>query len=204
MNNPIDSLREAVIRDAQAQAYEIMQDAIAAGQRLAAEMDARIAQDRSEALAKAEQKAMQEQQRLLASAQGKIQKERLLEREKRIAEVIDAARSALAEYARQPGVGRDLLLKLCVEGATALRSEKVLLVVRPDQRSWVDTPFLLAVQQQSGKRVELSGENLTAIGGVIVTSLDGRERFDNTLDNRLARVIDDVRAMIWTRISHAR
>lgn len=204
MNNPIDSLREAVIRDAQALAYEIVQDAIATGQRLSAEMDTRIAEDRAAALAKAETKALQEQQRLLAAAEGRIQKERLHEREKCITLVMDDVRNALTEYARQPGAGRDLLLKLCVEGAIASKGDKVLLIVRPDQRNWVDTPFLLNVQQQTGKRAELSDENLAAIGGVIVTSSDGRERFDNTLDNRLARVLDDVRAMIWTRISHAR
>jgi vacuolar-type H+-ATPase subunit E/Vma4 len=204
MNNPIDSLREAVIRDAQALAYAIVQDAMAAGQRIAADMDAQIASDRSTALAKAEQDAGRDLQRMLAGAQGHIQRERLADRELAIAEVLSQAKPALLKVADSPETGRELLLRLCIQGAMTMNGDRVQLVVKADHRRWVDEAFLASVHQQTGKSAQIADEQLSGLGGAIVVSGDGRERFDNTLDNRLARVFDDARAMIWTRISHAR
>lgn len=77
------------------------------------------------------------------------------------------------------------------------------LVVRREDRNRVDAAFLDEVKRQTGKRAELSDEMHDGLGGIIVTSADGRERLDNTLDNRLERQMADVRAMIWARASHA-
>jgi vacuolar-type H+-ATPase subunit E/Vma4 len=204
MNNPIDSLREAVIRDSQALAYAVAQDAMAAGQQVTADMDALIATERANALAKAEQDAERDLQRMLASAEGQIQRERLADREVVLNQVLADVKVALAKRADSAEKGRELLLQLCEEGAVAVTGDRLLLVVKPDHRNWVDGAFLTALRERTGKSAQLADEQLDGLGGAFVVSADGRERFDNTLDNRLARVLDEARAMIWTRMSHAR
>jgi len=203
MNSTIDNLREAVLTDARAVAYEIVQDAIKAGQQASAKVDARIAEDHAAAMAKAEEETERQRQRLFAEAEAKIQRERLKAREAMIGSVLAEARKKLAEVASDHEKGRELLLALAIEGAKAISGDAVRLVVRSGDRARVDAAFLDAVKQQTGKRAALAEETLDALGGVVVMHADGRERFDNTLDNRLARQMADVRAMIWVRLSHA-
>lgn len=203
MDGSINNLREAVLTDARARAYEATQDAKKHGDEVAAGIETQIAGDRAAAMASAEVDAEKQRQRLLAEVEAEIQKERLDAREKMIARVVEEVRKRLGAAASDRAKGRGLLLQLSVEGVKAVSGTSTKLVVRSSDRNWVDGAFLSDVAAQAGKRAELSEETHDRIGGVIVTTADGRERFDNTLDNRLARQMDDVRAMIWARVSHA-
>ena len=202
MNGSIDNLREAVLTDARALGYEIMQEAIRRGDEVAAEATSQIAEDRAQAMSRAEAEAEKQRQRLSAEAQAEVQRERLVAREQMIARVIEEVRERLRAGA-DSDQGSELLRRFAVEGAAAVSGDVVKLVVRPADRKRADSRFLKDVGAKAGKRVELSDETHAGLGGVVVTSADGRERFDNTLDNRLERRMPDVRAMIWARVSHA-
>jgi len=204
MNGNIDSLRQAVLTDARALAYEVMQEAIREREKIGAENTDRLPKERATAMAGAEAEAEKARQKILAEAEADIQRDRLAAREAMIARVLDETRKRLAAVASDSSRGKALLLALSVEGAKAVSGETAKLVVRPADRGRVDASFLAEVSRQSGKRAQLSEETQAGLGGVIVTSADGRERYDNTLDRRLERRIADVRALIWTRLSHAR
>jgi len=204
MNSATEALREAVLTDARARAYEITQAALKSAQEIAEKVEGVIAAGRAETLARAETETKRRRQQVIAEADAQVRQEQLAVRETLIGEVVDAARTKLAELWAAPKTGRALMLALAVEGAQAISGEAVRLVVRGADRAWVDKAFLDALGRASGKRAELAPEPIdAAIGGVLVTSIDGRERYDNTLENRLARQLAEIRAAIWARMSHA-
>jgi len=106
MNGSIDNLREVVLTDARALAYEIMQDAKKESDKVTAEATARMAEDRAAAMANAETQAERQRQRLLAEAEAEVQRERLVGREEMIGKVLDEARKRLRAAASDSAKGR--------------------------------------------------------------------------------------------------
>ena len=203
MNKAFDGLREAVLTEARALAYHLMQDSLKSAKEIAAQSDAGIVAQREAILAKADAEAARERQQIFAEAQASVQRDRLTFRESIIDTVLEAVREQLRQVSSDSASGRALLLALATEGAQAVSGDAVRLPVRPADRGLIDGEFLAELERASGKRAELAPEPLDALGGLVVLRADGRERYDNTLDGRLERQLPEIRAEIWTRLSHA-
>ena len=203
MNSGTEALRDAVLTDAKARAYSILQDAQKAVESGAGKIDADIATRKADALARADTDAARRRQQLMAEVESDLRRESLAFRESLIAEVVATAKKKLAAVSADREAYRPYLLALAIEGAQAISSEKVKLSLRAEDRPLADSAFIDALRSATGKWAEVAPESIRATGGLIIAGADGRERCDVTFDGRLERQMAEIRAAIWARMSHA-
>ena len=203
MSDTMEGLREAVLTDARAQAHSIVQEALAEAERIGLQTDEEMDVRHKAITADAELAARREAREIVAEADAELQRQRLEFTETLIAGVLDAVRGRLREIASDGSIGPQILHDLAIEGAEAVSSDAVTLFVRDDDRARMNDAALESIAQATGKRVSLADESVDVIGGVVVQSADGRERYDNSLDSRMERRLPETRALIQTRVSHA-
>jgi V/A-type H+-transporting ATPase subunit E len=111
--------------------------------------------------------------------------------------VLDALPARLTELAQDESRYLPLLRQWLREGAQAIERDR--LIVRVNQR---DLPLLsrewsrLAPEDTAGKAVQLSEEAIESLGGVLVGSVDGQIRLDNTFEGRMERLGEELQRAV--------
>jgi V/A-type H+-transporting ATPase subunit E len=155
--------------------------------------------ERADILARARQEAERVRSQAIASARMQAGMRKLESREKLLAEVFAAARQKLAEAGLRPDYERvigDLIrdaLSRLQTGAARIRTDR-------RARELLTEPRLDAISKETGVRLEL-GPALENSTGVIAETADGRRQFDNTLETRLNRMQDRLRALAFRLLS---
>ena len=194
----IKALARAILDDTKVEAERIVAGAQNAAHRVLAQAKEESAALRADILAQAEGVAAHLEQQAMATSRLEAQRVMLGRREELFDKVFDLAAERLARLYQEEEYPR-ILGALLVDAAERL-SEPSECVVRVAAG---DLPLLTGdlMGEAAGRwrgRVHLAiGEPVEISGGVIVETPDGRKRYDNSLEARLAQARARLRADVF-------
>jgi vacuolar-type H+-ATPase subunit E/Vma4 len=190
----IQALTRTVLNEAHAEAGQILDEAQAQAQAVRERAQARASAERAEILARATQEAERLRGQAIASAQLQARTAELERREELLNSVFDAARQQIAHVQQRADydqIAHDLLRQALI----TLGADTVL--IRADERTQtVLTDRVLAeISADLGVQVT-QGTPLEHGVGLIVQTADGHREYDNTLEARLRRLQNTLRAPV--------
>jgi len=194
---------ELIIQEINREAEQKIQYILSEAQR-EAEAIKEEARKRAEAraewiLRKAQTQAEIEKQRIIANAKLEVRKKRLQVQEELIRDVIQGLKKRLAELPDDEYF--DILVDLGAQAVQELGVDTV--VLRSNERTLELlkggrlTKFKKAIAEKTGLKIKVRrGNPINTIGGLLVESLDGSVRVDNTFEARIERFESELRAAI--------
>jgi vacuolar-type H+-ATPase subunit E/Vma4 len=191
----IKALSRAVQDEARAEADQILADAKANAKAIRQHAQEQAAAERAEILERASADAAHIRSQAIATAQLKARTLQLARREKLLDSVFAAARQQLPtvqQWTDYEQIARHLLQEaLNLLGADAAR-------VQADEqtRALLTDPVLAEILKELGMQVQF-GAPLEQGTGVIVETTDGHRQVDSTLETRLSRLQDALRAPVY-------
>lgn len=191
----IRALQQAIMEDAASEAEQILADAHAQAEAIHAEAEAQANAERETRLQRARQTADGLRGQAVAAAQIEAQNLRLKRREQLLTRVFDEARRQLAEAPQWPDYP-DIARRLAREAIEMLRADEVVLHADVVTGRLLDERVLDELGQELGIRLSV-GAPLGDGTGVVAETADGHRRYDNTLEARLARMQDTLRAPVY-------
>jgi vacuolar-type H+-ATPase subunit E/Vma4 len=193
--NGIEALESAIMEEAHEQARRILADARARVDSLHQQAKTEMDAERERALQRARQETKTLRSQASAAAQLEAQALRLRRREQLLERVVASAMRRLASAPQWPDY-EHIALRLLREPIAYLGADEI--VVRADRgtRRVLTDEVLTGVGEELGVRLR-PGAPLGRGTGVILETPDGHRRYDNTLETRLARMKDDLRAPIY-------
>lgn len=191
----IKALQQAIMEDAASEAEQILADAHARAEAIQAEAEAQASAERETRLQRARQTAEGLRSQAAAAAQIEAQTLRLKRREQLLARVFDEARRRLAEAPQWPDYP-DIARRLAREAVEILRADEVVLHADTATGRLLDGRVLDELGQELDVRLSV-GAPLGDGTGVVAETADGHRRYDNTLETRLARMQDSLRAPVY-------
>lgn len=191
----IKALQQAIMEDAVGEAEQILAEAHARAEAIRAEAEAQADAEREMRLQRARQAAETVRGQVVAAAQIEAQTIRLKRREQLLECVFDEARRQLADAPRWPDYP-EIARRLAREAVEMLGADEVLVRADLATRRVLDDGALAELAQELGVRLS-TGESLNRGTGVVVETADGHRRYDNTLETRLARMRDALRAPVY-------
>lgn len=151
-------------------------------------------------LARGEQEAQRESQRILAEARIRARREKVMAQEKVVQISFEKASDILSKTAENQN---DEVLKGLIKesiNASGVLSFEVLLTSRDRTLVTKDSLLEIAKQTDIGRNSDIepriSEDVLSCMGGVVVRSTDGKVRVDNTFEARLERFRDGIRMRV--------
>lgn len=191
----IDTLSRAILAEARVESDELRAAAQAAADaiRVTAEQDA--ARAREAILAQARQDVERLRGQSQATAQLDARARGLEHREKLLQQVFDRAAAQLPQVVRRSDY-QNVAGRLLREAVSQLYVREAVVRADPSTQKTLTKEALAQVSSELG--VELSvGAPLEKGTGVVVETPDGHLHFDNTLENRLARMRAPLRAAVY-------
>jgi len=188
-------LASAVISRARAEAEEILAQAATRTEKLLAEPHERARQARASIIEPATREAKQIRQRAAAAAELEAQNARLKHREDLLNAVFEATSERFATL-RQTDEYSDVVRNLTLEALGGLLVKRARILADAEAHSLLAGGILEEVAGSAGVDLVLGSvlENRT---GVVVETLDGHRLYDNTLEARLERQKDALRAPVY-------
>jgi vacuolar-type H+-ATPase subunit E/Vma4 len=118
--------------------------------------------------------------------------------------VLDRVRVKLRDLVDTPGYSR-IIENLIVEGAIGLGAERASVVVSKEERPHVNDDLLRRAEKRvldlAGIEVSLDlSSEISRKQGVVLKTGDSRMNFNNLMESRLSRKIDDIRSLIWEKL----
>lgn len=185
----------AILDEARKKAAQIIADAEAQAIALSQQEDAQTAASCEAILERARQEARALQDQAVAAARLEAQALHLKRREQLFERVFTLARERLASITRRPDYG-DVARRLVREAVARLDAAE--LVVRADAQTRLVLDDETLAELGGALNVRLrAGEPLTNGVGVIVETADGRRRYDNTFEARLAHLQNSLRPSVY-------
>jgi vacuolar-type H+-ATPase subunit E/Vma4 len=190
----IQALTRAVLSEAHADAEHILVEAQTKAEAVRQRAQEQAFAERDEMLAHASQEAALLRSQALASAQLQARTIELERREKLLNSVFDAARRQLPSVQQRADydqIARQLLREALVHlGADTAR-------IRADEltRTHLTDQVLAEISTELGVQVQ-HGPPLEQGVGLIVQTADGHRQYDNTLEARLSRMQNTLRAPV--------
>ncbi len=197
----IESLSRAILGEAQSEIEDLKSDLQARADTILARARAEAEQLRAEILEKARQEARRMKDQAAATAHLKARTLELEHREQLLKRVFDAAAERLGGVPTRKDFDA-VVLRLLREALDQLRSGSA--IIRADRASQavLTKAALDLISREAGVDVKL-GEVLEHGTGVWVQTADGRLQFDNTLENRLARMQTTLRSEVYRLLTGA-
>ncbi len=186
----VEKIVKKINEDAEAEASKILQDARAQAEEVKKEAEAEADEIYKEIISRYEREAEQEKQRIVANAKLKARKAVLDAREEVIKAAFAEAERKLKELPKKEY--KEILEKLILEAVEAIGGDEVVLTRKEDSRT-ISSTLLKKLSEETGFEITKAKEHITAIGGVVVRSSDGKIEVDNTFETRLERFKDDLR-----------
>ncbi len=191
----IQALERAIIGDAREEAEQILADARARAEDIHQQAETQADAERESILQRARQEAETLHSHAAAAAQLEAQTLKLKRREQLLERVFAAARRQLASAPEWPDY-EQITRRLVREAVERLAVDEVL--VRADERTRkvLRDEVLVDLGRELGVHLR-TGEPLVQGTGVVLETPDGHRRYDNTLETRLARMQDALRASVY-------
>ncbi len=195
VDESVETLSHAILDEARAEADQLKGEAGSRAEGIRQRAREEAERVRKQILEQARQEAERLHSQALATVQLKARSTELEHREQLLEQVFKAVREQLPAVPKKPDYSR-VARRLVLEALSELKVEKA--VIHPDKTTQkVLTDQLLAdITRQS--KVKLSLGNILEEGtGVVVETDDSRLHFDNTLENRLSRAQNNLRAAVY-------
>lgn len=191
----VDALSRAILSEARAEAEHILADARVEADAIRKRTEEQAADERRAILERSSAEAERLRSQKVATTQLKARTMQLEHREKLLNKVFQQAAKELPTI-QQWSDYEEIAQNLLREAINQLGAS--------DVRVWADARtldiykrgFLHELGKENNLKVEV-GEPLTEGTGVIVETADGHLRFDNTLETRLRRMQNDMRASVY-------
>jgi len=190
----IETLARAILRDANEDAERIQSEGKARAEEILTRARAEAEAVRKEILDRARQEAERLRSQVVASAQLKARTLQLDHREKLLERVFKASRERLPgiqKRADYPKIAENLLR----EAVTRLNAEEAELYADASTRKTLDGGLDALTKELKSKLV--FKDTLEQGVGVIVDASDGHLHYDNTLETRLERMKNSLRAAVY-------
>jgi vacuolar-type H+-ATPase subunit E/Vma4 len=195
----IQALKRAVLNEAHAEAERIMTEAQAKAQAVRERTQAQASAERAEILSRASQEAERLRSQAIASAQLQARTAELERREKLLNSVFEAARQQIAtvqQRADYDQIARDLLRQALIR----LGADSVLIQADERTQAALTDQVLAEISAELGIQVT-QGALLEHGIGLIAQTADGHRKYDNTLETRLRRLQNTLRAPVLRLLS---
>jgi vacuolar-type H+-ATPase subunit E/Vma4 len=194
LDENVQALTRTVLNEAHAEAEQVLADAQAKAQAVREHAQEQASAERTEILARASQKAERLRSQAVASAQLQARTAELERREKLLNSVFDAAQQRLSDMPQRADydqIARELLRQALMSlGADTAH-------VRADERTRtvLTDQVLTEISEELGVQVT-HGTPLEHGVGLVVQTADGHREYDNTLEARLGRLQNTLRAPV--------
>ncbi|MBI5842142.1 MAG: hypothetical protein HZB19_18810 [Chloroflexi bacterium] len=191
----IEALSRAILRDAQAEAGQLQEEARAKAEAIRQRAQEQAEAERKAILERAKQEAERLRSQVVATAQLKARTIQLEHREKLMDKVFDAARQRLPSLQKRADYGQ-ISTRLLKEALVQLNAGSA--QVRADEAAQksLKVETLEALSKELNARISL-GQSLEAGTGIIVDASEGRLHYDNTLETRLNRLQSALRSAVY-------
>lgn len=191
----IQALENAIMAEARRETRQILEEARQQAAQLTREAQAALDAECQTLVKQAQDEMALLQGHAGAAAQLEAQTLKLQRREQLLDSVFSAARQKVPEIPLWPDYG-DVVQRLIREAVAQLNVPE--LVVRADAMTRTGLTEAVLTELSAALQVQLTlGAPLAQGTGVIVETLDGRRRYDNTFETRLARAKDTLRTPIY-------
>ena len=193
-----DKIVHEIVRIADAQVELILQQARKDAAEIRGEAEKKAQAKKLSILAKGQQQAEREQQRVLADAKMQVKREIFDVKEDLIKKAFGDAEERLKKMAGTSEY-EGTLKKLIVESGVVVGGGPLEVLVRKQDKALFSGEILAGLAEEiskaSGKdtSLDLSEDVITAIGGAIVRSKSGKIEADNTIESRMNRIRNELR-----------
>lgn len=191
----IQVLESTIMEIAQQEAQAILDEARAKANSLRAQAEAKAAVESERILADARQAVEKLLDQATAKAQLEAQMLKLQRREQALQRVFAKARLQLATIPERPDYA-DIVRRLISEAVTFMGDAAFVVQADAATNRVLDQTLLAELAQHLNVHLE-RGPQLEEGIGVVLTTPDGRRRYDNTLETRLTRIQEDVRTTVY-------
>ena len=194
VDNDIERLTQAVMDEARADAEQIRSEAQAKGETVRQKAQEQAEADAQDILKRASVEAERIRRQGLASAELKARLLHLDHRERLLQNVFDAARQQLGSVQQWKDYDQ-VALQLLREALVHLGASEAQIRADPTTQQYLTQPALETLSQELNVQLALA-ETLKNGLGIVVETRDGRMHYDNTLETRLARLHNSLRAAV--------
>lgn len=191
----IEMLSQAVMREAQTEAEQILVQAREDARKILEDAQVQAEAERKVILERASQEEERTRRQAIAAAQIKARTLQLKKREEILNKVFKEARqqlSSLQQWSDYDQIVRHLLR----EALTRLETDSALIQADEVTLQFLKDEVLEQVSKELNVKLQVKDTLKQGIG-VVVETADGRRRFDNTLEVRLDRMQDTLRASVY-------
>ncbi len=188
-------LEQAIMQEAKADVDHILNDAQTQTLRMKQQAQAEADAKREAILQNAREKVAAQQQQSDARARQEAQMLKLRRREQLLERVFTAAQERLASIPERPDHAQ-IGHRLVQEAVKRLAVDEI--IVRTDGGTWenLDEETLKKLGEELGVHL-IPGARLSHGTGVILETPNGHRYYDNTLETRLERIKDTLRAPVY-------
>jgi vacuolar-type H+-ATPase subunit E/Vma4 len=189
-------LTRGVLGEAQAEARQILEDARSRAASIRQKAQEQADSRREEIRRRANREMEPIRSQAVASAQIEAQRLRLDFRERLLNQVFATARDSLHSAPDWADYG-DILRGLIREAANSLAAKQA--VIHADERTLehLSASLLADMEEQLGVHLERGGSLDSGDVGVVAETPDGHRRYQDTLEARLERLQDTLRAPVY-------
>jgi vacuolar-type H+-ATPase subunit E/Vma4 len=190
-----NALRDAVLEEAKGEANQILTDAESQASHIQRQIQAEINAERETILQRAQEEAEELRSHTAAVAQLEAQTLKLKRREQLLEQVFASTRQRLASAPQWPDY-EQIVHNLIHEAIERLNVDEATVQADKGTQQVLDNDTLDVLEKETGVRLHI-GELLNEGTGVVLETPDGHRRYDNTLETRLARMQEELRAPVY-------
>lgn len=194
-----DLLRQEIIDQSRTEADAVLEQAEKDARATLNQAEKSANQIHEDLMKQARARSEMIQRKILSGVHLDVKRERLLARESMLNSLFEAVQKQFIQF-RKKADYKSWIHDMVVEGVRALGSNEAALVVHPDDKDLFAGAVLKNLEKEVHEKhgitckLTLSDKRLND-GGVILESVDGRTRFDNTFSARMKRFQDELRLM---------
>lgn len=191
----IDALSRAILRDAQAEAEQIHEEAEAKANAIRQRAKEKAESERHAILERAQQDAERLRSQAVATAQLKARTLQLEHREKLLDKVFDTARERLSTIQKRSDYDK-VAAQLLREAIAQLNASSA--EVRADEATerFLKSTAVDKVSKELDAQISF-GKPLESGTGLVVSASDGHLTYDNTVETRLSRLQNSLRSAVY-------
>ena len=191
----IKVLSSTVLRDVRGDAEQILAEAQAKAEEIRQRDREQAEAERAKILEQAKVEAERLRSQVVATTQLKARTMLLEQREKLLEEVFNAARQRLPSIQRDSDYGQ-VAQRLFEEAVRQLGGSAAMVHADEETSKSLSTAQIESLSKETQTQIRM-GDPLEKSHGVVAETEDGHRQYDNTLETRLRRMRDSLRASVY-------
>jgi len=196
----IQALENAIMAEARRETHQLLDQAQREAAQIKQQTQAQLKPECQTILQQAHEEAGTLQTQAVASAQLEAQTLKLQRRERLLASVFETAQQQLQTIPQSSDyVYTDIVRRLIQEGVEHLKADELRILADPATQAILTPPVLDELSTALGVKLQL-GDTRSQGTGVVLETLDGHRRYDNTLETRMTRMTESLRAAVYHKL----